>query len=203
MNVGAGSVSFWLARLKAGSTEAAQPLWERYFRQLVTRARQRLLVSPCRAADAEDVALEAFASFCRAVEQDRFPKLDDRDDLWQLLIVISDRKANAMVRSERRQRRGGGRVLDEAALRDDGSNEGSPLAQIAGQEPTPAFVNQVADECDRLLGLLRSPELRWLALRKMEGFTVEEIAGQLGCVSRTVKRRLQVIRRLWQAEVGA
>src|SRR5580692_3110205 len=107
---GSGSVSLWIDQLKGGAREAAQPLWERYFRKLVERVRQKLATAPRRAVDEEDVALNAFASFCRAVEQNRFPKLNDRDDLWQLLIVMSDRKAYDLITSERCLRRGAGRV---------------------------------------------------------------------------------------------
>lgn len=35
-----GSVTLWIAQLKAGNPAAAQPLWEAYFRQLVMRTRQ-------------------------------------------------------------------------------------------------------------------------------------------------------------------
>jgi DNA-directed RNA polymerase specialized sigma24 family protein len=195
-----GSVTLWLGKLKAGVGEAAQPIWQRYFHQLVTRARQKLAAAPNRVSDEEDVALCAFASFCRAVEQNRFPQLNDRDDLWQLLIVLSDRKAHDVVQSERRLRRGGGRVLDEAALGDARLGEALALAEIVALEPTPEFTAQVAEECQRLLGLLNDAELRRLALRKMEGFSVAEIADQLGCVPRTIKRRLQVIRRIWEEE---
>jgi DNA-directed RNA polymerase specialized sigma24 family protein len=196
-----GSITHWLGKLKEGVGVAAQPIWERYCHQLVLRARQRLTTAPNRVADEEDVALCAFTSFCRAVEQNRFPQLNDRDDLWQLLIVLCDRKAHDLVKSERRLRRGGGRVLDEAALADQVGEEFA-LAEIAALEPTPEFSAQIADECRRLLGVLDNAELRWIALRKMEGFTVAEIAEQLGCVPRTIKRRLQVIRRIWQEDGG-
>jgi DNA-directed RNA polymerase specialized sigma24 family protein len=198
-----GSVTLWIDQLKAGARAAAQPLWENYFRQLMARARQKLAGAPRRAADEEDVVLSAFKSFFLAAEAGRFPQLNDRDDLWQLLIVLTDRKAIDLVQFERRQRRGGGRVLDEAALAPTDSDRGSPMTAVAGQEPTPEFTAQMADECRRLLGLLKDPELQTIALRKMEGYTVEEIAAALGCVTRTVKRRLHMIRRIWQEEGGA
>jgi RNA polymerase sigma factor (sigma-70 family) len=198
----AGSVTYWIGQLKAGDRAAAQPLWEAYFQQLVERARQQLAAAPRRAADEEDVALSAFASFCRAAALGRFPRLDDRDDLWQLLIVITDRKAGRLVRSERRQRRGGGRVLDEAALVPDPA-AASPLTQIAGPEPSPDFAAQVGEECQRLLNALDDPELRRAAVLKMEGYTVAEIAAQMGCVSRTVKRWLRLIRQTWEEELHA
>ena len=60
------SVTHWINQLKAGDPDAAQKLWERYFRRLVSLARKKR-----RAADEEDVALSAFDSFCRGAEQDR------------------------------------------------------------------------------------------------------------------------------------
>jgi len=35
-----GSVTHWIGQLKAGNSAAAQPLWERYFQQLVRLARE-------------------------------------------------------------------------------------------------------------------------------------------------------------------
>lgn len=166
----------------------------------MARARHKLAGIPRRAADEEDVALSAFKSFCHAAEQGRFPQLNDRDDLWQLLIVLSDRKAYDLGQYERRQRRGGGRVMDEAALGGDNSSADSPLAEMVGREPTPEFTAQVAEECRRLLDLLEDAKLQKVALRKMEGYSVKEIAAEEGCATRTVKRELQLIRRIWQEE---
>jgi hypothetical protein len=133
-----GSVSLWIAQLKAGARDAARPLWENYFRRLVCLARDRLAGVPRRAADEEDVALSAFDSFCRAAERGCFPDLADRNDLWQLLVVITDRKACDLANYERRQRRGGGKVLDEAALRErDAAAEQAPLARVQSQELDP------------------------------------------------------------------
>jgi DNA-directed RNA polymerase specialized sigma24 family protein len=201
---GAGSVSHWIGRLKAGDPAAAQHLWEPYYRQLVHRARQKLQGAPRRAADEEDVALSAFDSFCRAAAHGRFPQLLDRQDLWQLLVLIADRKACDLVRYERRQRRGGGQVLDEAALAaPDARDLCASLAEVPGPEPSPALVAQVAEQCQRLLHALGDPELQQIAVRKLEGYTVEEIAARQGLVPRTVQRRLQLIRRIWGKELPA
>jgi DNA-directed RNA polymerase specialized sigma24 family protein len=197
-----GSVTLWIGHLKAGARHAAQPLWENYFGQLVARARRQLAGVPRRAADEEDVALSAFDSFCRAAEAGRFPDLHDRDDLWQLLVVITDRKACDLANHERRQRRGGGKVLDEAALGPRGTTvAGAPLTLLLSPEPSPEFACHAAEECRRLLGLLDDPALQQVAVRKMEGYTVEEIAAQMSRVPRTVKRWLRLIRRTWEQEL--
>jgi hypothetical protein len=36
-----GSVMNWINNLKAGDQDMVQPLWDRYFRQLVERARRK------------------------------------------------------------------------------------------------------------------------------------------------------------------
>jgi RNA polymerase sigma factor (sigma-70 family) len=183
-----GSVSRWLGRLKDGDQQAAQQLWERYFRRLVGLARSRLHNTPRRAADEEDVALGAFDSFCRGVEAGRFPKLDDRHDLWYVLVVLTERKAGRLRRYEGRQKRSG----QEA--------EGVALEEITGHEPTPEFAAEVADEYRRLLCCLQDPDLEAVARCKMEGYTNAEIADRLGCSPRTVARRLELIRATWEAE---
>ena len=196
-----GSVTYWLSQVRDGDPSAVQPLWHRYFRLLVARARTAIGSAPRRAADEEDVALSAFNSFCLGAQQGRFPRLNDRHDLWRLLLVITARKAAHQKRDERRARRGGGKVTAEADLPvaqdDDGE---AALARVIGNEPTPELAAQVAEECRRLLDKLDDDNLRSIAIWQMEGHSVEEIATKLGRSERTVARKLTVIRDLWSAE---
>jgi DNA-directed RNA polymerase specialized sigma24 family protein len=193
----AESVSQWIDRLKDGDRGAAQRLWEHYFERLVRLARDRLKGTPRRAADEEDVALSAFNSFYLRAEAGRFPRLLDRDDLWRLLVTLTERKAVRLMRHEHRQKRGGGAVQDETALGDGSSVSGSGMDNVPGREPTPEFAAQVAEECRRLLDRLDTDELRTIAVWKMEGDTTEEIADRLGRAPRTVERKLRMIRSLW------
>ena len=98
-----GSVTRLIDMLKEGDRLAAQGLWERYFQRLVGLARARLARAPSPVADAEDVALSAFDSFYRRAERGEFPRLEDRDDLWQLLFVLTVRKAINLVRYQGRK----------------------------------------------------------------------------------------------------
>ena len=198
-----GSVTRWLDALRGGDLDAAQPLWERYFARLVGLARARLRTrrSPGAAEDEEDAALSAFDSFCRAATEGRFPRLDDRDDLWRLLVAITERKAADQLRRARRLKRGGGRVRTEGDLAAGGpDDEAAGLDRIAGPQPTPEFAAEFAEEYRRLFEVLRDEDLRRIAVSKLEGYTVDEIAAQLGCARRTVARRLELIRTLWRAE---
>src|SRR5262245_53216781 len=102
-----GSITRWFSQLERGDSAAARQLWERYFLRLVGLARKRLQDAPRRMADEEDVALSAFDSFCRAAERGQLAQVQDRDNLWRLLAVITARKALHLQRDNRRQKRGG------------------------------------------------------------------------------------------------
>jgi DNA-directed RNA polymerase specialized sigma24 family protein len=191
MNAADDSVARWLGQLRSGEQAAAQELWGQYFGPMVELARSKLRGVSARAADEEDVALSAFKSFCRAVECGRYPNLFDRDGLWALLVTITARKVVDLKRYEHRRKR-------RAPLGAD-AETGPALDDVIGREPDPEFVARIAEECQRLLGLLTDPTLRTIALRKMEGFTNAEIAAELGVVGRTVERKLNLIRRMWEA----
>jgi DNA-directed RNA polymerase specialized sigma24 family protein len=190
-----GSVSRWLEPLQKGDPAAVQQLWQRYFLRLVELARQRLRQVP-RAADEEDVALSAFDSFCRNAGQGRFPRLNDRDDLWRLLAAITARKACRLLRDEARLKRGG----PAPQAKTTGDDPAARLEQVVSPEPSPELAAQLAEEYQRLLGLLGDEQLRQVAVWRMEGHSIEEIAERAGCAPRSVKRKLRAIRVLWEHE---
>jgi DNA-directed RNA polymerase specialized sigma24 family protein len=196
-----GSSTRWIGDLVANADPdvAAQRLWERYFDRLVHLARDRRRGGPRGPADAEDAALSAFDSFCRGATGRRLPRLDDRDDLWSLLVTITARKAADQLRRERRQKRGGGRVRGEQELGRADAGEGG-LEELVGREPTPELAAIVADRYLHLLERLADETLRQIAAWKLEGYANEEIAARLGCGLRTVERKLGVIRSSWRAD---
>ncbi len=198
-----GSITRLFNQLQQGERDTAQALWERYFHRLIGLARKKLGDFPRRAVDEEDVALSAFDSFCRAAEGGRFPQLQDRDDLWQVLVMITARKVCDLREYEGRDKRDWRRVQEEARRGGDESSwRGSALSGVLSREPDPAFAAEVAEESRRLLEELGDEELRQIALAKMEGRTNEEIAAQRSCALSTVERRLRIIRKRWEKELA-
>jgi RNA polymerase sigma factor (sigma-70 family) len=189
-----GDVTGWFRQLEEGDRQAVQRLWERYYRRLVGLARKKCVGLPLRAANEEDVALSAFDSFIRGVEQGRFPRLEDRDDLWQILAMITTRKAIDLKNYAERERR-------DWRLEAPDDSDGALLRGLIGREPDPAFAAQVAEELERLLGLLPDDELRQIVLLKLEGCTNEEIAARLDLLLKSVERRLSRVRKRWAREL--
>src|SRR3954467_1918769 len=159
------SITGCIQALKEGDSVAAQKIWESYFHRLVGLARSRLRDAPRRAADEEDVALSAFDSLHRGLDAGRLPLLDDRDDLWQVLVLVTVRKAIDLRQHEGCQMRGGGRLRSFAELADHGFD-----AAMDG-EPGPEMAAQVADLYVSMMEKLGDPALRSVVDWKMQGFT--------------------------------
>ena len=180
------SVTRLIHAVQEGRSSAVGPLLEVYFERLVRLARTRLQNSPGMAAYDEDVALRSFHSLCQRMRDPARPlQLDSRDDLWRLLTTRTISRAIDLLRRHRPGEVPGAYDID----------------QLLAREPTPEEAAEVADECQRLLGLLPDPELRQIALLKVEGYKNEEIAAQMDCVLRTIERKISRIRLLWKHEL--
>lgn len=132
----------------------------------------------------------------------QFPDIANRDDLWRVLFAITVRKAIGAVRHQTRKKRGGGHVLGESALGHDEPSQSARLAQFLSREPTPDDAAELADHLDMLFARLNDMTLRVIAFQKLQGLSSEEIARSLEISSRTVDRKLQLIRAMWGEEAG-
>jgi len=147
----------------------------------------------------------------------------DRDSLWPLLVAITANKSVDLIRHENRQKRGGtgggaggdggGGAGAGSSDGDSGSRDGSPendlrtrgeavdISELLSTEPTPELASEFAELFERLMRKLDEaddPELKLIAVRRMQGESAAEIAADLGCVKRTVERKVTLIRRLWE-----
>jgi RNA polymerase sigma factor (sigma-70 family) len=197
------SVSLWIADLKQGNQAAARELWERYFNRLVQVAGRRMGSAARRVADEEDVAVSVFDSLCRGAAAGHFSQLQDRDDLWRLLVAIARQKAVDQIRRQVSQKRGGTELRGESIFV-AGPGEGPRgFEQFLSTGPTPEFLALMEEEQSRLLALLGDDAQRQIARLRMEGFANEKIAENLQISLRTVERKLGIIRDAWSQEIEA
>lgn len=192
------SITQFLDGLKTGDSVAAQKVWERYFDQLIRLANQKLKSTPRRALNEEDVVQVAFENFFRQVQAGRFPKLHDRDDLWQVLAMLIDRKAKDQIKRINAQRADNHLVHGDSINVDP--NQPPILEQAADLKPTAATGIELAETFQAKLNELPGEPFRQVALLKLEGFTNKEIAKKLDTALRNVERRLSEIRKIWSDE---
>jgi RNA polymerase sigma factor (sigma-70 family) len=134
----------------------------------------------------EDLALRSFHSVYQRLRDPTRPlDLASRNDLWRLLATRTISRTIDLIRR-----------YHPAEISGD-----QDVTQLLAREPTPEEAAEVADECQRLLHALQNPELRQIALWKVEGYTNEEIAARLDCVPRTIERKVSRIRLLWKHEL--
>lgn len=187
------TVTQWIELLKDGDAGGAERIWQRYFDKVCSFARNKLPEFVKREFDEEDVALSAIDTLYRGIRLGKYPRLNDRNNLWSLLVVITARKVSHKLRDRSAQKRGG--QYNIVSSSDNG--EFDVVKTIIGKEPTPDFALQVAEEADRMLKMLPQDSTRRVAEMKMAGLNNEEIAKELECGLRTVERKLMLIRRIW------
>ena len=179
------SVTGVLLQLQRGERSNVDLLLQRYLHRLIGLAASKLGGQPELVDYAEDVALSSLKSLCLGVEQGRFAELRDRDELWRLLATITVRKSISLMRSQRN-------TSQASELQ---------LAQILSCEPDPAETQVMESYISELFEMLDDDELRQIAKLKIDGYKNAEIAKKLGCVERTIERRLHRIRNIWQKEL--
>lgn len=192
----AGSVTHWLSLLREGEADAAEFIWERYFARVLQLAHYQLQGLPDRTNHAEDVALSTLNALCQAVQHGRLDNVLDRHGLWRVLLTCTLNRARNLRSAELRFKRGG---TDSSTLR---ATDPHRLAIATDHEPSPAEAAELADELRYLMERLDradpSHSLKQVALLKLEGYTIVEIARLQNCARKTVVVRLSVIRALWR-----
>ena len=154
----------------------------------------RLPAHSRRSFDEEDVALSAIPELLRSRRPGPVPAAERPG---RPLAATGDDHGAQGDRHDAapdRQKRGGGGVLGESALLAGEDAGGEGLAEILSREPTPEQAAQFADDYYRFLARLEEPKLQAVALRRLEGQTAREIARAMNVSTKTVERKLQLIR---------
>jgi RNA polymerase sigma factor (sigma-70 family) len=193
---GDGSVTHWLKKLTSEEASVAErELFDRYFVKLVEVARQKLKAASRSVEDEEDLALSAIDSFFRRAGGGDFPQLSRRHELWSLLVTIVTRKAVNQLKKDQALKRGG--AHHKRPLRHEGDSSRCSLPELMANEPDAEPLAQLREELHRRLDLLEGEMLREVALLRLQGFTNVEIGERLGIAERTVRRKINRIRREW------
>ncbi len=172
-----------MAGFRTGDARLVQEFWNQYGPMLHRIADKHMGQNLQRRVGPEDVVQSACRTFFRRV-QGGLLELTDGESLWRLLCAITLTKVREQARFHTRKKRGLNKEVHAAGSPDDSSPGDFGLA---ASEPTPAQAAEFADQFAQLLGVLDEEERKIVDL-KLQEFTHEEVAAQLGISERTVRR---------------
>lgn len=189
------SITQFISGLLNGDSMAANEIWNRYYSRLLSLAAHKLQNCPRRVLDEDDVVLAAFENFFREAPENKFPKLNDRHDLWQVLAMLVDRRAKDQFRKVTAQKNGFNQVRGDSMNIHSGQ---APVIDAARSvEPTGEQAMEFAEQVEERLKQLDDDTHRKVALLKMAGHTNADIREKIGKSLRTVERILETIREDW------
>ncbi|MCR9294274.1 MAG: ECF-type sigma factor [bacterium] len=198
MKASENSVTMMLAQLKGGDEAAAREIWHRFFDRVTSLAHKKLGALPKRVLDEEDIALSAMNALYCGVRDGRFSKLHDRDDLWQILCMLTARKAASAWRKQKSARLVGESVM--AGLSEQ-ELDALGLQQIADCNPDSDYLDGLNHQCRELLEGM-DERLTRVATLRLQGYSNQEIADDIGRSVKSVERYLQTIREQWLNSEG-
>jgi hypothetical protein len=187
-----GSVSYWLKELKTGDSLAVEAIWYRYYQRVVELASRKMKVNPDRAVDGEDIAQLAMHRFCTNATLGCYPNLDDREQLWDLLVVFTLNRIRKHLRACNRLKRSGlhTQVFEFSQL------------EVLKDLQTPEAPTIMADMVDAWLKRLDqedpSGQLKQIAIWSMDGISGSDIARILKKRKSFVLHQIRLIRLLWE-----
>ncbi len=177
---------------KAGSETAATQLFDKYCEQLLRLAEKRIGARMNSRVDPEDVVQSAFRTFFGRAKADKFT-FEDQDDLFKLLVRITVHKTLRQIAFHRAAKR------NPSAEAGHGENANEMLLQAMAAGPTPETEVALIDQFETFMSQLPAKDRQILELR-IEGYSTEEIAGKIGSYDRKVRRVLERIRGLAEAQ---
>ena len=180
--------------LREGEQQACSEFWNKFGPILENVAQRQLSDRLQRRVGADDVVQSACRTFFRRVSSGQFD-LPDADALWRLMCALTLTKARRAARDHTRQKRG---ISSEQYLDASPTDSVGSQLQLPGDGETPLNAAMVSDQLNVLLESLNAQECQVLDL-KLQNHTNDEIAAQMKCSERTVRRLTSQIRERWGA----
>ena len=187
-----GSVSHWLRELKAGDEQAVEAIWNRYYQRVVELAIRKMKVNNDRAVDGEDVAQLVMHRFCMNATRGCYPNLDDREQLWDLLVVFTLNRIRKHLRACNTLKRSG---LHRQVFE---FRQTEALEDLQRPEAPTIMADMVETWLKRLDREDPSGELKQIAIWSMDDISGSEIARILRKRKSSVLQQIRLIRLLWE-----
>jgi len=190
-----------IQQLKKGDREAANLLIERYFDRVVRAAERQLHHSQVFIVSGDDIAASVFESLWKRAKDNGFhgDELQDSKELWRLLCKMIQFKSRDHIRRASAKKRGGHMQLQ----RENQDHRGNSPLEDVRQEFAADELAIFKEEHLRMLKLLDNDFLVQIAIMRLEGYSVLEIADEFEKSERWVGRKLALIRKIWRFEIDS
>jgi RNA polymerase sigma-70 factor (ECF subfamily) len=172
--------------LRAGDRQIVQEFCAHYGTLLEHLAAKHLADGLRRRVGPETVVNSAYRTFLRRAQAGEF-QLEDSEDLWRLLCAITLTKIREKVRFHRRCKRAFDQEVPLTSVTSPGT-EG--CFEPIDPRPSPDEAAAFADQFQQLMAGLNEEERRLVDL-KLQQCTNLEVAAELGCSERTIRRLLK------------
>ena len=184
-----------LDAMQNGEEEAFTTFFNKHYEKLVQFAKKELGAFPLRAFDEHDVAQSAMKSLFNSLRENRY-EAQNSIELWQILISITKNKLVDRRRRQYAQKRGSGKVRGDSIWTQTGDDNLFHEQRDTRQNMTPDAQIELLETTDRFFQRLGDDKTREVARLLLAGYRIDDIAEELGCVRRTVERRIAYIRKV-------
>ncbi len=178
----------WLRQLREGEPDATRVIWDHFFPRVARFARSRLSDIQLRKVDHEDIALAVLHDLFSGLSSGRFEDLADRDELWALLARMTIRR----IIDARRSNKNEPVQFGDASTSSDQVRASLELA--ASGDPGPQEMAELRDLLTTLMQRLGERD-RGVAILRLGGHSISEIAARLQCSPSTIDRTMAHVRR--------
>jgi len=183
----ASEISHWLSKSRDGDEIAFSKLYGFYICQLRTYIRGNLSNQDRAEGFDEDLSNECMMNIWNGLRKGFFTNATNRDELWYAMMSVAKSRSLDRRRYLRRKKRDFG-IQSRLMLL---------LKGVAGADVA-------SDEVDlmEVWGLfthsLPNDSYRQIVYLKMEGHDIDEIASRMDSVPRSIRRKLEIVRRRWE-----
>jgi RNA polymerase sigma-70 factor (ECF subfamily) len=187
-----------MAQLRDGRNEAAAQVFNRFANRLIVLARKQLDPKVRQKVDPEDVMQSVFRSFMIRNATGQLGQFDSWDNLWAMLVVMTQRKCGRRIDYFHADRRDVRREIGATP----------PTAQsnvdfgLSADDPTPSEAAMLTETLERLMNSFEGRNREILTL-SLQGYSAPEVSTRLGCTERTVYRLLERVKEWLEASQAA
>ncbi len=190
-------VAVILTGIAEGDSKAGEVLWK-HFGSLITMRARRAIRGSVLATDEDDIAQSTLQTFLTHARKGRYRNVVSKDDLWRLLLGTTKQEAKKVLEKESRQEKLRQKYRDQV-LKSWTPTYSESLSELTRGYPDSLFA-ALNDESLRLLDKLSNDVMRRVAIARLEGYTMGEIASQHMISLKEVRLTIRQIRLAWADE---